>query len=46
MSIVLLTYIQDKKNKNSKIFLPHPKCIMPFKDRIMKIKNVIKGNLY
>lgn len=45
MSIVLLTYIQDKK-KYPKILLPQPKCILPFIDKMKKIRNGIKNNLY
>ncbi len=46
MSIVLLTYVQDRKTKFNKILLPQPSCILPFVDRMKKIKNVIKNNLH
>jgi len=46
MSIVLLTYVQDRKTSNNKILLPQPKCILPFIDRMKKMKNVIKLNFH
>lgn len=47
MSIVLLTYVQDRNISNDKILLPQPKCILPFINRIKKqIQTDLKRKLY